>query len=191
VIIFTADHGEAFGQHGSVWHARTLYQEELHIPLMMYAPGVPSGGHIKEPVSSLDYAPTILALEGVPVPSSFIGKSLIPLLDGGTLGPRVLPFENGFPYFLLKPSTSAPASLAAAGAANSSLPVINQEVIGVRMGDYKLIYGSIDRPKPLELYNLASDPGERDDLLDTNGAPPGVIDTLISAFRSIIQKYPK
>lgn len=40
VIVITADHGEAFGEHGNHWHGRYLYDESVHIPLLIHLPGI-------------------------------------------------------------------------------------------------------------------------------------------------------
>lgn len=81
-IVFTADHGEEFGEHGGTWHG-DLYPEDLHVPLMVHVPG---GAHrtIDAPVSLIDVAPTILDLLGVAVPAEYDGESLLPLIDGQT-----------------------------------------------------------------------------------------------------------
>jgi arylsulfatase A-like enzyme len=79
-IVFTADHGEEFGEHGGAWHG-DLYPEDLHVPLLVYVPG---GAHrtIDAPVSLIDVAPTILDVLGVAAPAGFDGQSLMPLADG-------------------------------------------------------------------------------------------------------------
>jgi arylsulfatase A-like enzyme len=82
VIIFAADHGEAFGEHNKVWHSNSVHQEEIHIPLMIAIPGV-SARRVDQPVSLLDMAPTVLSLMNIPVPHEFLGKSMIPLQTVG------------------------------------------------------------------------------------------------------------
>jgi arylsulfatase A-like enzyme len=84
IVVYTADHGEEFQDHGGWTHSRTVYEEMLHIPLAI---GIP-GGHplrVAEVVSGIDIAPTILDVLGIPSPPSFQGRSLAPLLRGGTL----------------------------------------------------------------------------------------------------------
>lgn len=66
IVVFTADHGEAFQEHGFSSHGMSLYEEELHIPLIISAPGrVPRGVVVQEPVSQVDIVPTLLGLTGV------------------------------------------------------------------------------------------------------------------------------
>jgi arylsulfatase A-like enzyme len=62
LIVLTSDHGEAFGEHGGYLHARSLYREELHVPLIVHGPGVPSGVRIDRPVTQVALPATILDL---------------------------------------------------------------------------------------------------------------------------------
>jgi hypothetical protein len=82
ILIVSADHGEAFREHQLVYHATSLYEELLHVPLLLHAPGV-MPRRIQEPVSILDLGPTILDLQGLPTPAAFQGESLVPYLRGG------------------------------------------------------------------------------------------------------------
>lgn len=81
VILLTADHGEAFGEHDTTEHATTLYDELLRVPLLVYIPGLPSRA-VAEPVSTIDLGPTILDLFGEMTPGHFMGQSLVPFLRG-------------------------------------------------------------------------------------------------------------
>ena len=80
-LIVTADHGEAFGEHGTQFHATTLYDELLRVPLIISSPGV-RPRQVSEPVSLVDLGPTVLDLMGVPTPGHFMGQSLVPFLRG-------------------------------------------------------------------------------------------------------------
>lgn len=82
VVVF-ADHGEEFEDHGSVHHVHSLYEELLHVPLLIKLPGGrPSGFRrdVSETVQTLDIGPTLLQLSGLNSPSSFQGRSLLPLM---------------------------------------------------------------------------------------------------------------
>ncbi len=85
LIVFTSDHGEEFGEHGTVgWHSHTLYDELLHVPLMIRFPGAWSGGRrLDAQVRLLDVAPTVLGAVGVERPGVFQGANLIHFLAGG------------------------------------------------------------------------------------------------------------
>jgi len=88
-IIVTADHGEEFADHGEVGHymractrAHALYDELLHVPLIIAGPGIQERTVIKNQVGLLDLAPTILDLLGIEEIQEFQGKSSLPLVKG-------------------------------------------------------------------------------------------------------------
>lgn len=81
ILLIYADHGEEFWDHGKFEHGHSLFGELLHVPLVIRAPGVPAG-RIREPVSLLDLAPTILELAGQPIPAELDGRSLVALTRG-------------------------------------------------------------------------------------------------------------
>jgi choline-sulfatase len=77
-VILSADHGEAFGEHGCFRHAFELWQPLIRVPLMFMVPGV-TARRIDLNRSAIDIAPTILELMGI-VPEGLDGKSLVPEL---------------------------------------------------------------------------------------------------------------
>ncbi len=80
LVVFTSDHGEAFGEHGQFQHD-DLYAGTLRVPLVLRWPGrLPAGLRIGSRVRLIDVMPTILELLGVPAPPSLQGQSLTPLL---------------------------------------------------------------------------------------------------------------
>lgn len=97
LVVVTADHGEEFLEHGFVEHAWTLYQEVLHVPLIVWRPGfVPPGRHAGW-VSTVDIAPTLLALLGVAQGrEAFDG---VPLLLRGRSGKPVVAHVPERPLF--------------------------------------------------------------------------------------------
>ena len=64
-VILTADHGEEFFEHWGFLHGHSLYEELLHVPLIIRGSGVPAGVTVPDPVSHVDIAPTALDLTGV------------------------------------------------------------------------------------------------------------------------------
>lgn len=84
LLIFTADHGEAFGEHGLRGHQDVMYDEVLRVPLIVSYPGVEKGERITAPVSLVDLFPTIAELAGLPLPAETRGESLVPLIEGRT-----------------------------------------------------------------------------------------------------------
>ena len=95
LTILTADHGEEFLDHDSLEHGHTLYQELLHVPLVVWGAGVRAARH-DQPVSQVDVLPTVLDALGMARPEGIDGASLWPVLNGsGELdGPRELVAEN-------------------------------------------------------------------------------------------------
>ena len=103
LVIATADHGEAFGEHGEIGHSVFVYDTTLRVPLVMRGPGVAPGTVVSGDVSLVDLAPTLVALAGVDgvqgVDGGTDGQSLVPLLAGHALAPRALYAESFAPYF--------------------------------------------------------------------------------------------
>ncbi|WP_394832562.1 sulfatase-like hydrolase/transferase [Pendulispora rubella] len=81
-IIVSADHGEAFGEHGRIKHAHELYEELVHVPLMAFVPGQAAGRRIESTRSALDLTPTIADLLGAKPLEGLHGKSFAPELLG-------------------------------------------------------------------------------------------------------------
>ncbi|MGA8539569.1 MAG: sulfatase-like hydrolase/transferase [Terriglobales bacterium] len=82
VIAVAADHGEAFGEHGERYHGVFLYDETIHVPLLLKLPGEKfAGKHVEARVALADVAPSLLQAARVSVPSTMQGQSLFPLID--------------------------------------------------------------------------------------------------------------
>ncbi|MGD0782853.1 MAG: sulfatase-like hydrolase/transferase [Candidatus Aminicenantales bacterium] len=80
LIVFAADHGESLGAHQEQTHGFFIYQETLHVPLIVVTPF----GRLKNVVSPqvvtlADVMPTVLELAGLPIPAEVQGRSLVPL----------------------------------------------------------------------------------------------------------------
>ncbi len=114
-IIITSDHGEPLGERGHVLHGETLFEELVHIPLIMLLPGE-AARRISEIVSIMDLGPTLIDIAGIPKPEGLVGRSMLEPRDGLSL-----PTAHGE---LMKPKTF--------------------EIQGwyVRQGDWKLIMNS-------------------------------------------------
>lgn len=81
LIVLVADHGEEFFDHGGWGHGRTLYGEQLDIPLIVKLPGgVAAGSEVTAQVRQVDILPTILDMAGVAPPPGLDGQSLLPLI---------------------------------------------------------------------------------------------------------------
>src|SRR5207244_2396450 len=82
LLLFMSDHGEAFGEHDTREHSKTLYEELLRVPLAAYGAGV-QPRVVTDPVTLADLGPTLLDLFGRPTPAGFEGQSLVACLRGG------------------------------------------------------------------------------------------------------------
>ncbi len=88
LIIITADHGEAFGEHGIVGHGTQVFDEEIAIPLIVHHPAaLRAGARSDLLVETVDLMPTVLDLVGLPIPEAVQGQSLVRVLQGET-GPK-------------------------------------------------------------------------------------------------------
>jgi arylsulfatase A-like enzyme len=77
LVIITADHGEHFGEHGLYGHASSLYDQELHVPLLVLLPRAAQAGRsVADPVSLRDLPATVVDVLGLADGSPFPGRSL-------------------------------------------------------------------------------------------------------------------
>ena len=82
LIVISADHGEELWDHGSFFHGQSLYEELLHIPLIVKLPdSVDAGRVVKRTVQGIDLAPSILDWMNLPSPDQFQGEKLGNALD--------------------------------------------------------------------------------------------------------------
>ncbi|MCP4679041.1 MAG: sulfatase-like hydrolase/transferase [Deltaproteobacteria bacterium] len=136
LLIFTADHGEEIFDHGRLGHRHSVYQELIHIPLIIRLPGKKAAGTVIDtPVSIIDILPTLLDLLDLPIPEHLSGVSLKPLIEGEKIPAR--PF-----YCEVKNRVGETRCLV-------EFP-------------WKVIYHFYN--KVTELYNLETDPKEKVDL---------------------------
>lgn len=131
VVIISADHGEALGEHNLYFgHGNTMYDELLKVPLIIKFPkGVFANKSFKMQVRSVDIMPTVLKYLDLRIPKYTDGESLLPVIKE----------ESGY---------KARLSFSKTGKMNA-----------VRSEEWKLISYD-DRPGYYELYNLKQDPGE-------------------------------
>jgi arylsulfatase A-like enzyme len=139
IVVVTADHGEELGEHGLVGHGLSLYNQELHVPLIVVGQGVPAGQVVREPVSLMDVAPSLLALIGQPAEPRFQGRSLVPLLQGG-----------GAPVDVV--AELFQASAFDARRHSSAIVRANHKLLTIT-GNWRTVADA-------ELYDLAADPAE-------------------------------
>ena len=84
LVLFTTDHGDMVGAHGCIGKSITSFFDDLvRIPLVMRLPGrIKPGTVVSQPVSQIDFMPTILDYLGLPIPPKIHGRSMRPLVEG-------------------------------------------------------------------------------------------------------------
>ncbi|MFT5058797.1 MAG: arylsulfatase A-like enzyme [Planctomycetota bacterium] len=153
LIILTGDHGETFWEHGDSWnHGLWLYRTTTHLPWIMSWRGAPwkPGTRIPAPSSTVDLAPTLCALLGIPVLEALDGMDWGPVFEGQA-------FERGPVFSVATQPLDPQLERASPHWANAHKPH------AVQLGPWKLIdskYNSVQ-----ELFHLGQDPGERNNLL--------------------------
>ena len=147
LIILSADHGEAFGEHGLYYHSHSLYEEEVRVPCIIKPPrSRPPVREIPGVVRNLDVPMTIMDYCGMAVPENTQGRSLRPFIDSGQ--PPVLP-----------------------SCLETHSAQKNRHLMAYRTAQYKLIRQL--SPATAELYDLQADPEEQNNLLGNGPAGAG------------------
>jgi arylsulfatase A-like enzyme len=169
VVVFTADHGEEFGEHGSKYHY-TLHGEVMRVPLIIKAPGVAPRTD-DQPAEQTDFLPTILALAGIEAPAGLPGHNLLSPRDANApqfmerdRPPQwrqrgVIRGDHKLIVIENADTTDVPPS-----SLNEEIPVTN-----VRPGMY--------------LFDLARDPGERTNLFSPDDS------TSLKLLGLVTQRY--
>ncbi len=144
IVVLTSDHGEEFGEHGSLeGHGWTLYDEVLNVPLIVRWPGhVAAGRAVDDPVTLVDLGPTVLDLLKLTRPASFAGRSVLESAPGQ---PRWL-FAESDRFGVRKRSLRGPR-----------YKIISTEDTGGSAKGLPIREG-------LEVFDLIEDPGETNDL---------------------------
>lgn len=145
LVVVTADHGEALGEHDEATHGVLVHDATVRVPLVIRAPGIHLGRPVDAPVSLIDVLPTILGLLRLPSPPGVQGRDLGPLLRGQ---PLAWSRKSGYTEGLYAQIHHGCAPLYA-----------------LREGGWKLVRGSED-----ELYDLARDPREARNVAATEPA---------------------
>ncbi len=143
LIVVTSDHGEAFGERGLVEHGGvSVYQEEVHVPLIVKFPGAQRQQVVEAAVSLVDVAPTVLEAAGAPIPPRMHGVSLRQTARGNARGAV---FSESHATPMLSPLAARFRRL-------------ERSVVD---GSAKFITSTTGKR---ELYNLDLDPGEKTNL---------------------------
>ena len=193
VVIFTTDHGFYFGEHGglfgkmssdkypdgtlrpydepgSQWSYSPLFEEIVHLPLVIRSPGITPGAY-GGLSSAVDVMPTVLDLLGLDIPAFVQGRSLAPALrDNSFLGRGYvvssLPFANpGDPVLSVD---------------NFLRDLKDPPVTTVTSGEWSLLYSPA--PGVSQLYNLNTDPQQLDNVIARHTDVAGDIHRLLVEF---------
>jgi arylsulfatase A-like enzyme len=150
IVVHTSDHGDSLGAH-HLFGKETMFEQAARIPFLIRLPGQTHGKTVPQPVSHIDFVPTLLDLLGQPRHSQCAGKSLLPVVNEDAL-PRDNVFLEWAPNRTkVKKGTSlARRRMVKRAVEESTRTVVSQD-------GWKLCL----RDKDLnELYNLKDDPWE-------------------------------
>jgi arylsulfatase A-like enzyme len=151
LIAVVSDHGEAFGEHGKEGHAKDLYGEVTETPFILSLPfRLEPGVVIDTPSQNVDVWPTLLDLLGLPELQGSDGKSLLASIAG-------TPGED---------AQQQSASIGHLDRAWGRVGVPSLPVVSVTVPPYRFIHHASGQAQD-ELYDLESDPRERDDLVES------------------------
>ncbi|HKQ97048.1 MAG TPA: sulfatase [Candidatus Polarisedimenticolia bacterium] len=156
IVLVTADHGESLGEHDYFFeHGAYLYEPTVRVPLIITAPGrLPEGRTVASLARTIDIAPTLIDLAGLPIPKEMEGRSLVRRARGEEDGPAPPAYsESGRNFYRENP---------------------RQYVEGIagkwrmmRDDRYKLLMIPKEPAPEWELYDLAEDPGETKNVVAT------------------------
>jgi arylsulfatase A-like enzyme len=177
LVVLTADHGEELFDHGGWKHGQTLYEEQIHVPLIWRWDGhIPAGRRLAGTVRLLDVAPTLAAAAGAAPDPGWEGVDLLPALTGAAPLAERPAFAEGL--------SSGPLR-AAAVLGRLKLIVFNRQETFAPADELQahLWRQDLGRMARVELYDLAHDPGERHNLAadPAGGGSGGTADPAVTA----------
>jgi len=174
VFVVTADHGEAFLEHGLLEHGGRLHDEVVHVPLLLAGPGIPAGRRIPTPVAHVDLLPTVLELLGIPPPAWAEGRSLAGVLAGREP-------ESALAGRTLFSETRSKLALAA----ERRVIPFEAPAFMVREGSRKLLrYPDGAGGFRYELYDVSADPKEQHDLYPSEAETAAGLRAVLDAYES-------
>jgi len=173
LIVIVSDHGEAFMEHGNMLHGFGLYEEEVHVPLIMRLPGkLPAGIRNSDFVTLSEVGAAIMSIAGIEPPQEFPHNSFWP---PKTKSDEVVPR----PIFMeVNAEFKHPSSVIQE--MNLNLPGRWSKLLGVKVGDYKFLLDKITGQK--QLFDLTVDPGEQHNLLTDKPNLAARLDFILSTY---------
>ena len=161
LLIVTSDHGEGMGEHDLFAHGESLYQPEIHVPLVIVLPvGARENAIVREPVSLRDLPATILDLAGLNDRSPFLGRSLANLWRNRSAADS--PVGEAVISELLSANPSNPN--------RGRSPALRGPLVSLAEGDLVYIRNLGDGSE--ELFNVQEDPGEIRNLIRAEAMQP-------------------
>jgi len=136
IVVFTADHGLAVGQHG-LMGKQNLYDHSVRVPLVFTGPGVPEAERRDAFSYHHDLYPTLADLAGVEAPAELEGESLARTIRDGADGPR-----------------------------DSLFTAYGDEQRGLRTDQYALVECHVDGDRHTQLFDVDADPWQTENLAD-------------------------
>jgi hypothetical protein len=183
LFVFTSDHGEELYEHGGWKHGRTLYEEQLRVPLVLrWDRGLPAGERVPGPVRLIDLAPTLVSAAGGRPPAAWDGRDLLLTLRGER------PAAPAGPLFA-QHFADGPTR-AAVHAGRWKLIAFDRHAPFAPPNEHERLLWEQERRRlrRVELYDLAADPQERHDLA---AARPDVVRRLAPVLhRRLAEQQP-
>jgi len=173
IVVVTSDHGDEFFEHGMKGHAKTLFDEVLHVPLVIRHPrSIAHGRRVEEQVRLMDVAPTILGLARVPVPAAFGGPGMLPHHRFADLTP-----------FIAGRRATAPVPALPAFSANSVLGL--QQSLRTQEAKLIRLQNQPTDAVMTRLFDLVADPGEKTNLAKSRERPAfaGTLERKLASWR--------
>lgn len=165
VVVFTADHGEEFYDHGSVLHGYTLYEEQLKVPFAIRDPRIKGPARVVAVTRHVDVLPTVLELLGIPSETPVQGTSLVPWMKGERTDSATGPVH-----------------------AQSSLKAVKTvKGVSFTVDGWKLISSELPQ-KTEELYDLEADPGEKTNLIAREADKAAALRQQLRAFEKTLEE---
>jgi arylsulfatase A-like enzyme len=154
IVVHTSDHGDSLGAH-HLFGKEVMFEEAARVPLLFRLAGQKRGLIVPQPISHIDFVPTLLDLLGQSSHPQCAGKSLMPVLRGETVPPQSVFIEWAPNRTKIKKGTSlAPRRMIKRAVDESTRTVVSPDGWKLCLRDQDLN----------ELYNLTDDPLERRNL---------------------------
>ncbi len=155
-FVLTSDHGQEFFEHGKFGHKFRLYDELIHVPLVIAGPEI-SSGVMPQQVSLIDLPSTILSLLGLRenIPKGYLGRDLGQFLRDSNAQIPNCPAVSEVAIRTQKDEMDARSRILKLD--------LRLRKISYRFNNWKYVY---DESGPDELYNLNKDPNERNNIIE-------------------------